>query len=236
MPVRHHRARSFSGTAARAGRCIFAALLGTLVAGPVLAGDAGQAFARMEQRLLDSDFLLAFEIVSSGAYEADFTGTVEIRGPADVSLRADGKFAGEQAAIRLHSTDGAMSGGNGDAAFAGPTPPAMRDALVLGFTRMGLLHNLAVMSAGTPPDRAAGGIRDWVQAGNLRPGQPAVIEGVPAKTLHFDVLVDGAVAATATLWLRVDSGLPLRREQVVDFDGSEMRVVESYRSLTTHPR
>lgn len=236
MTVRHYRARSRSSTAARAGRWALAALLGTVVTGPLLADGAEQSFARLEQALLETDFLLAFEIVSSGAYEAGFTGTVEIRGLADVRLQADGEFAGERAAIRLQSVDGAMSGGNGDAAFAGPTPPAVRDALVLGLTRMGLLHNLAVLSAGSPPDRAAGGIRDWVRPENLRSGQPGSVEGVPAKPLHFDVVVDGKVAAAATLWVGEDSGLPLRREQVVDFDGSEMRVVESYRSVTTYPR
>jgi hypothetical protein len=47
----------------------------------------------------------------------------------------------------------------------------------------------------------------------------------------YQARLDGSAAATATLWLREDSGLPLRREQIVKFDGSGMRVVESYRNL-----
>lgn len=200
------------------------------------ADDPEQVFDQLERTLLASDFALDFQVVSHGAYEAGLGGSLAVQGPHTVRLEADGHFAGEPAAIRLAARDDRMHGGNGDTVFATDTPPALRDALVLGLTRMGILHNLAVMSAGAPPDHGEGGVRDWVRVDDLRPGQPEVIDGVPTKTLSFQVVVNGSAAATATLWLREDSGLPLRREQIVKFDGSEMRVVENYRNLTLYSR
>jgi len=47
--------------------------------------------------------------------------------------------------------------------FDEPVPPEVREALVIGLTRMGILHNLARLVAGVPPDRASGGVRDWVE-------------------------------------------------------------------------
>jgi hypothetical protein len=234
---RQGRFRLFHATG-KPSRAWWTALLLTLAApGPAWStDDPAQVFDQLERTLLASDFALDFQVVSHGAYEARLDGSVAMRGPHTVRLEADGHFAGEPAAIRLAARDDGMRGGNGDAAFASDTPAALRDALVLGLTRMGILHNLAVMSAGSPPDHGEGGVREWVRVDDVRPGKPEVIDGVPAKTLCFQIVVNGSAAATATLWLREDSGLPLRREQVVRFDGSEMRVVESYRNLTLYPR
>jgi hypothetical protein len=46
--------------------------------------------------------------------------------------------------------------------------------------------------------------------------------------LRFVIYVSWERVAEATLWLDPDSGLPVRREQVVAFPGGSMRVIESY--------
>lgn len=213
---------------------------------PALAGDTAEqgtedtsardTFAELERTLLERDFVLDFKVVSSGAYESLLAGMLEICRTAEVSMQADGHFAQQAAAIRLRASDGLMSGGNGAAKFAQATPANLREALVLGLTRMGILHNLAVMSGGSPPDHAGIGVGDWVQVKSLRLGATEELDGVSAKTLRFTVVVNGEDAGTATLWVDDTSGMPLRREQVVRFGDAEMRVVESYSALTLYPR
>jgi len=198
--------------------------------------EADTAFAELENRLLTDDFSLAFDIVSSDPYPAHLQGIADLRGTDQVKVEADGEFAGQAAAIRLMARDGTMIGGNGASGFEQSTPDALREAMVLGLTRMGLLHNLAVMSAGAPPDHAGGGVRDWVQVKDLRRETGVIIDGSPAVAFHFTVVVSGVDAATAVLWVDAETGLPVRRRQVVRFDGGEMGVTETYPALTIYPR
>jgi hypothetical protein len=198
--------------------------------------EADAAFAELENNLLTSDFSLTFDIVSTGPYPAHLEGAASLRGADEVSVEADGQFAGEDVAIRLTARDGKMKGGNGASGFEQSTPGGLRKALILGLTRMGLLHNLAVMSSGAPPDHAGGGVRDWVQVKDLRLATGTIIDGDPALAFHFTIVVSGEDAATAVLWVDAETGLPIKREQVVRFDGGEMRVTEIYSAMTIYPR
>ena len=49
----------------------------------------------------------------------------------------------------------------------GATPPALNEAIVIGLTRMGHLHNIAVLTGGLPPDHSDGGAADWVRVANF---------------------------------------------------------------------
>jgi hypothetical protein len=56
-----------------------------------------------------------------------------------------------------------MEGGNAVRRFHADAPAGLTEALVLGFTRMGILHNLARLTRGAAPDHADGGVREWVE-------------------------------------------------------------------------
>lgn len=198
----------------------------------VAATDAETAFSELEERLLTSDFSLEFDIVASGPYPAQLTGNTTLSGANHASVKADGVFAGQSASIRLRAHDGRMKGGNSVLEFDQATPGALREAMVIGLTRMGLLHNLAMMSSGAPPDHADGGVRDWVQVTNLKLETDALIDGKPAVVFSFTVVVSGEDSGSATLWVHPETGLPLKREQVVSFENGEMRVTETYPALT----
>ena len=101
-------------------------------------------------------------------------------------------------------------------------------ALLLGLTRMGLLHNLARATQLSAPDHADGGVTPWITLDSFRPttfAQDGEREGMPS--LGFDLLVNDQVSASIQLWLDAD-GLPRRREQTVKFGVTEMKVVETY--------
>jgi hypothetical protein len=90
---------------------------------------------------------------------------------------------------------------------------------MIGFVRMGILHNLARLVAGAGPDHADGGVADWVVLSE---------HGVTADdaTSHFAIQVAGQPAGNASL--EFDGERLLRREQSVDFPGGTMSVTEEY--------
>ena len=112
-----------------------------------------------------------------------------------------------------------------------PRPAGLAAALVVGLTRMGVLHNLAMLVGGAAPARAEGGVEDWVQTVDHRPLSPAPAEG---EAICFGLRVEGEPSGEATLWLDAD-GMPTRREQIVPFPEGEMRVVERYERVSGLP-
>ena len=99
-------------------------------------------------------------------------------------------------------------------------------------TRMGLLHNLAMLSSGSPPDRIDGSVSKWVRPGDIRKGASASIDGRDADSLEFTVIVDGQPSGEVVLWLDAESGLPIGREQLVHFSQGDMKVTERYTSIS----
>lgn len=98
---------------------------------------------------------------------------------------------------------------------------------------MGLLHNLAMLSAGLPADHADGGVAEWVEYVEPKLG-PAEHHGDgEARPLALQITVSDQPVAHATLWLD-DEGLPVEREQVVNFPEGQLRVTERYTSFVVH--
>lgn len=216
------------GQRARVG--ILLVLLAGALAGHATAAEpasADAALAALEARLLAAErVVLRYRVSARGAFEAELAGDLLLL-PSDAQLRAGGTFGGAPVDLWLYAGAGRMQGGSTQRSFDEPTPGALRAALVLGLTRMGILHNLARLSAGSAPDHAAGGVEDWVQI--IEPEWLALDE--PAeRRLGFGVEVAGQRAGEAELWLSAE-GLPLRRRQVVRFPGGEMHVLEEYQAI-----
>lgn len=178
--------------------------------------------AALEERLLAPEQVrLAFQVTSSGAVESDLSGTLELAGGGRVMLVATGSFAGQAVDLALEAEDGEYTFGNGPDRSVQPVPAHLREALVVGLTRMGLLHNLARLSGGQGADRADGGVREWVTFGDVT----AVPESPGAVT--FTITVAGQSVGTASLEIDGE-GRPVIRRQTVQFPEGEMRVVERY--------
>jgi hypothetical protein len=114
---------------------------------------------------------------------------------------------------------------NGEDTFSDRAPAHVREAMLIGMARMGLLHNLARLVAAMPPDRAAGGVTDWVRAEDI--GWVSPVEGSAGPGVRFRILVAGQDADDAELWLD-EAGFPLRRDQTVRFPQGDMRVREEF--------
>lgn len=192
-------------------------------------GGAAAAFSGLETRLMDARTVrLGFDITSEGAFESDLRGTLAITGDDRVELVASGTFGGQAVDLKASSDGRGFTYGNGDGLRTGAIPPRLKEALLIGLTRMGLLHNLAVLTANSPPDRAEGGVREWVRVHDF--GWSADVP--PAA--RFSIEVAGTPVGSASLGLDPD-GNPVIRRQTVQFPQGEMRVVERYSGVEIEP-
>ncbi|MEQ8800903.1 hypothetical protein [Haliea sp.] len=208
---------------------VSSALLSLPVRAEGPAGEPAEAFARLEARLLAADSVsLEFHITAEGALAADLQGKLRVGTatprPHNMLLSLWGEFAGQQVSAILSATDTSMALGSGDELVGEPRSEHLAEAVLIGLTRMGLLHNLARLLADATPDHADGGVRDWVAVGDF-----ATDSEEPAA-LSFAITVAGTPAATARLELDA-AGLPHLRQQTVQFPGGEMRVTERYSAV-----
>jgi hypothetical protein len=199
-----------------------------------VAGDAqtaGAMFAEIENRLLKASVISGrFTASAEGAVSASLQGALETSRGAEIDLNATGTFGEDGVTLYLRSDGRTMEGGNAGRMFRENAPAGLTEALLLGLTRMGILHNLARLAGGAAPDRAEGGVGEWVEVRDIE-FAPATGQEEPGSGLiglRFVIYVSGRQAAEATLWLDPHSGLPVRREQVVAFPGGAMTVTESY--------
>ncbi|TPV94286.1 MAG: hypothetical protein B7733_16060 [Myxococcales bacterium FL481] len=192
--------------------------------------DAYAAFAALEARLLAAPAIdLRFHVESTGAVASALEGKLALRPAQHADLVANGSFGGQTASATLSATAEQMSYASGRQDQVSLERPADLDgSLLIGMTRMGLLHNLAMLVGGRAPDHTDGTVDQWARVGSVAWGEPAPIDGRPSRALNFALTVDGEPSGHATLWIDKASGLPGRREQTVDFDGETMHVIEVY--------
>jgi hypothetical protein len=196
--------------------------------------DPELVFSGLESRLLESqETSLDFHVTAEGAIEIDLQGSLSMGPGQNVRLAAFGDFGGEEVDLRLVSDGSSYEFGRAPSLFSGPTPRELKDAILIGFTRMGILHNLAMLSAGAPPDRSDGGVRDWAVSHEFS-FVPKEAPEEETTTVEFSITVDGVPSGTASLELDGE-GMPILRRQTVKFPDGEMRVLERYRTVTIRP-
>ncbi len=178
-------------------------------------------FSALETRLLDADIVrFDYEATAEGVFEVTLRGTLAI-GPDDrVELTAVGEFGGRAVDLLLRSNGDEIELGDAANRTVAARPPHLTEALLIGLTRMGIMHNLARLTGARPPDHANGGVREWVTVGAF-----AETDDAEGAAISFDMTVSGQPAGSATLLLDSD-GRPLLRRQIVRFPSGEMRVVE----------
>ncbi|MDT8368594.1 MAG: hypothetical protein RQ745_05275 [Longimicrobiales bacterium] len=204
-------------------------------AGAQIPATPDAAFAALEAALREDGpaVRIGFDVVAEGVVTVDLTGTLLLGDAGRARLEARGSFAGNDVDISLIS-DGRQTFWTGNEVGAA-TPPALRDALGVGFTRMGILHNLARLSSGSLPDRADGGVDTWV---TLTPtDDSSVLEGAPTGEIDRAVVRALSVAGrpSGIFSLAFDGRTPLVRRQRVDFPEGIMQVTERYRSVEFDP-
>jgi hypothetical protein len=165
------------------------------------------AFARLESRLLAGESDIEFETGSTGAVETTVTGSLYV-GRSNLRFDALGTVMGESTSAVYTTTDDRR-------------PADVKRAVVIGWTRMGLLHNLVRLLGEQDIDHGGGGVTEWVRVKNISWDEQE-------RMFTFDISVEERDVARARLWLDA-KGRPVRREQSVSFPGGSMQVEERYR-------
>ncbi len=186
---------------------------------PTVPTDPAAAYEQMENTLLAAQYIqFSYHITSEGAFSADLRGDVVISSGERAEVSGSGTFGRDSVRVVLSSDATSMEFGRNGETLELITPAFLGEALIVGITRMGLLHNLARLVAAAPPDRAEGSVRDWVEVG--------AFSADPAG-LAFDITVGGEPAGAAKLSL-TEGGYPSVRRQIVSFPEGQMRVTERY--------
>ena len=197
---------------------------------PVNDKSAQAAFQAIEGRLLSASVLrVDYEVEARGAVAANITGDLVMQKPMLAAVNASGDFAGADVAPMLVSDGERMRGGVAPDYFEQEQPPDLRDGMLIGLLRMGILHNLATLTQGSPPEGTDGRVRKWVKAKGFgwRP-ETRSSQGSQLRGISFMLEVGGEPAGDVVLWYDEVSGLPVEREQVVHFDNGDMHVSERY--------
>lgn len=193
-------------------------------------GEVAVSMEAVEARLAESatPLHLPFRVEAGGAVEADVTGDLFLGTEGEARLQAEGTFAGRAMDVLLVSDGTSMVWTGQDTPV--PAPPGLRDALVVGLTRMGILHNLARLTAGAPPDHMEGGVREWVRVEpDTANAAPVAMESGPALTRA--IVVAGNPSGSFRLVFGPDGIAPRVRRQGVEFPQGRMDVVERYPTL-----
>jgi hypothetical protein len=196
--------------------------------------DPASLFYALEDRLLEAERVEAeFHITAEGAVEVDLEGRLAVSPDGSVSLAAEGTFAGQPVEVFVSQHGPEYEFGNTSDRTSAPAPEYLKEALLIGLTRMGILHNLAMLTAGAPPDRAGGGVTDWVTVDQFSffdaEEGPSGLEGV-----SFELTVAGVPSGSAELDIS-EGGILVQRRQTVLFPDGEMRVVERFTSFLVDP-
>lgn len=180
-----------------------------------------RVFEALETRLLRAGVIgMDFHLTATGAAEIDVRGRFDMT-PTGTDLRAAGTFAGQPVDLVLGRASDEIVFGRAADPLTAPVPEHLREALILGLTRMGLLHNIARLTGNAPPDHADGGVAEWVRVDGFRTDSTA------ARRLAFEITVAGQPAGAAELELDED-GRPRLRRQTVRFPTGDMHVIERY--------
>lgn len=223
------------------GLFVFCSMVLTMSA-PVLArNDVPQeVIAKMEKNLLKiKDRKLKFRSEATGFINAVFEGEIVFRKGNVIDYRTAGKFAGKDHKLFLLCDGKKLSGGAEAKPFELAAPAELRSGLLIGLTRMGLMHNIARLTGNQPPEKTDGTVQQWLTivepkfAKEPPPDAPQASAAVKLKNkdlmvVFFDLAVDGKDTADVELWIDTKTNLPSSRTITVRFPQGNMIVNEKY--------
>ncbi len=187
------------------------------------------AFRELEEKLLKEPSLhFKFEITSQGSVDSSLHGQLRLKNGNKVEIQFSGTYQSRPVSVRFESDAKRMHWVAGDRKYELPTPKALNEGLVVGFTRMGLLHNLSALLAGKPPDHTDGSVEEWVQVSDFLFAAPDPSSKLRGRSIRFRISVDGKYVGDADYWISPLTRTPVERRQTVHLAEGDMKVVESY--------
>lgn len=211
----------------------FACVLCVLCGDPALASadDGAELMRALEARLLAAKKVTVEGTVQSrGAQFTALKGTAQFTERNHAELSFVGQIGAQPAVLGLKADQRSQELRSGGSSRREPVGDGNNRALMVGLLRQGLAHNLGRLARLQPPEHGDGAaVERGIALDNFRPTTyilGGALEG--SLSFGFDVLLAGAPAGSARLWLDPVSGLPLKREQTQRIAGGEVTVVETY--------
>lgn len=205
---------------------ILVRLLAVLITLLSLAAQSAElnALTELEEKLLTAkEVSFSFSVTAQGAVTANLTGTVSVNRLGRTNLTVEGDFAGQTLSLALYNDQGDLRFGPVERMRTTTEPAQLSEALIIGITRMGILHNIARLSASEAPDHAEGGVQDWVTVNG-------VVAPANSRRINFNIVVADEPSGSASVLLD-PFGMIVKRDQTVEFPQGEMVVVERYSNL-----
>ena len=184
-----------------------------------------QALTSAEERLTESaSTRVDFIVTASGSVEGNLTGSLLLGDDGQARLSSGGVLRGEEVELLLVSDGARMRMTNGIDTVEAATPPALKEALVLGLTRTGVIHNILRLAELLPPDHAEGRVDSWVRAADVRREERG--------NLAFNVQTEGETGEAVILYMAPGTELPGERQQTFRFPEGESSVTEIYSAIS----
>lgn len=219
-------------------RILWLTLLAGCASGPRPVPSSATAAERLslaESALIGGKNVTAtFEIDSKGENAAHLTGTLDLVDGNALHLVAEGNFKSEPVQLELDSRDPSgilRTTTKGPSVSSHRDPPAykLRESVGLGLARMGLLHNLALLSLDQPLEKTGGGFADWAKATAPKDGPSDTVNGEACKRVEFGIEVEGQKMGEASVCIADATGLPLQRTSTVHFPTGDMTLSETFK-------
>lgn len=193
---------------------------------------AESMFRELEEKLLNERSLrIRFKITSEGSVDSSLQGQLRLKSGNRVEIVVSGSFKSTPVTVRFESDGKKMHWAVADRQIDLETPKGLNQAIIVGFTRIGLLHNLALILGGEPPDRADGTVEDWVHVSDFLFVAPDPSSKLRGRSIRFQIEVDGKTVGNAHYWISPLTRMPVERRQTVHFDAGDIKVVETYEFL-----
>jgi len=208
--------------------------------------DPALAVFALEQRLNDAVQVSFFVSINETTAEEPELTRLDSEfsfGPDDrVRIESTGEVYGLTATPSMVSNGTEMTGGRngiegGFADFSGePVPRGLRSDITGSILRWGAYRTLKQLVQGLPPigmveeetDFEPGDPQAHAALENASWGLPETFDGTPVRPLTFSIPHPVASEVAATLWLSIETGLPVRQAVRLTFDESERITEEIY--------
>jgi hypothetical protein len=185
-----------------------------------LADDPVAVLGELEARLLGaSEVVIEANARADGVLSAQVEGTIRVVRDGVSTIEVDGSMQ----QMKLSNTWSSEK--PVDEAARDTQPGVWADSLLLGATRMGVMHNWAMVLGKLDPSTYHGDMASYVEVVDIDwKGDPS------ERTIGFRIVAGGVESGSAALTLD-ENGLPKSRAQVVYFQEGDMSVLEQYSSF-----
>ncbi len=217
------------------------------IAPAVLADDyrsPKEVFDKMEASLMKiKNRRVKFRIEATGAVTGTFEGEILFKKGNVMDYRTSGKFLGKDHKLFLLCDGAKLSGGSSSSEkspFEMDAPAGLRPGILIGMSRMGLMHNIARLTGNKPPDRIDGSVYSWLvvqdaaYAKENPPNSPLAAAELKQNDKKLIVVFyklgveNEKNAGDVELWIDKKTNLPTFRTITVHFPQGDMFVTEKY--------